>query len=108
MVGLSACELLLRLLTRRPGEKGQDPIKEVYVAPESAVENGYSESKWVSERVLELASQETALRTVVVRGGQIAGSPSGAWNTSEWLPSLVRSSVYLGALPTENKVRGVM
>ncbi|TCD61559.1 putative NRPS-like protein biosynthetic cluster [Steccherinum ochraceum] len=75
------------------------PIKEEPVAPEVAVDNGYSESKWVCERILEICAAKTPLRPVVVRVGQITGSPSGAWNPSEWFPSLVRSSVYLGAFP---------
>lgn len=86
------------------GEQSLEPIKEGFVPPESGIENGYSESKWVCEHLLEVASAETPLRSVVIRGGQITGSPSGAWNTSEWLPSLVRSSVYLKALPSVDKV----
>ncbi|TCD63228.1 putative NRPS-like protein biosynthetic cluster [Steccherinum ochraceum] len=81
------------------GIQSNDPIKEEPVAPEAAVDNGYSESKWVCERILEICASKTPLRPIVVRVGQITGSPSGAWNTSEWFPSLVRSSVYLGALP---------
>lgn len=74
------------------------------VPPEIAVANGYSESKWVCEKILESAASTTPLRSVVVRVGQVAGSPSGAWNTSEWLPSLVRSSVHLKAFPTVDQV----
>ncbi|THH32206.1 hypothetical protein EUX98_g1995 [Antrodiella citrinella] len=84
-------------------ERSADPIKEDFMSPESAVENGYSESKWVCERLLQAAATETSLRPVVVRAGQVAGSPSGAWNTSEWLPSLVKSSVHLNALPSTDK-----
>ncbi|TCD61298.1 putative NRPS-like protein biosynthetic cluster [Steccherinum ochraceum] len=81
------------------GIQSSSPIKEEPVAPEVAVDNGYSESKWVCERILETCASKTPMRPIVVRVGQITGSPSGAWNTSEWFPSLVRSSVYLGALP---------
>ena len=87
------------------GEQSIDPIKETFVSPESAVENGYSESKWVCERLLETASLQTSLRPTVVRVAQVAGSPSGAWNLSEWLPTLVRSSIYLKTLPMTDKVR---
>ena len=83
---------------------GVSPIAEAYVQPENASENGYCESKWVGERLLELASEKTPLRPIVVRLGQVAGSPSGTWNDTEWLPSLVKSSIYLKALPSEDKV----
>ena len=74
------------------------------LAPDVAVDTGYSESKWVCERVLEAAASKTTLRPVVVRLGQISGSPSGAWNISEWFPSLVRSSAYIKAVPDVNQV----
>jgi thioester reductase-like protein len=62
--------------------------------------SGYSESKWVSERILARASlSNPALETVIVRVGQLAGGPTGAWNANEWFPSAVRSGRILGCLP---------
>ncbi|KAH8078749.1 acetyl-CoA synthetase-like protein [Cristinia sonorae] len=88
---------------RTPAAYPEGPIKETPVPPTSALENGYAQSKWVCERLLEVASSRTPLRSIVVRVGQITGSPSGAWNTGEWFPSLVKSSVQLGALPDSDK-----
>lgn len=74
--------------------------EEVLSNPEIAVGTGYSESKWVAERILDVAAERTALRPVVVRLGQVCGDGSGTWNESEWFPSLVKSAVTLGCLPS--------
>lgn len=62
---------------------------------------GYGQSKYIAERMLDYATQKLNLTTGAVRIGQIAGTshnPRG-WNRNEWLPSLVLSSRYIGALP---------
>jgi thioester reductase-like protein len=63
---------------------------------------GYEHSKLVAERLL---SKQPGLRDElhVLRVGQVAG-PVGkgemeSWNQWEWLPSLVRSSLFLGKMP---------
>ncbi len=72
--------------------------------PEVAAGMGYSESKWVAEKILEIASRNTTLRPITVRVGQLSGGLNGAWNVKEWLPSMIRSSVSLGCLPDGNGV----
>lgn len=67
--------------------------------PAVAVGQGYSESKWVAEQILYSAEESMNLKPVVVRVGQIAGGINGAWNTSDWVPSIVKSSVALKCLP---------
>ncbi|KAI0073515.1 acetyl-CoA synthetase-like protein [Panus rudis PR-1116 ss-1] len=78
-------------------------VKEEPVPPESAVSTGYSESKWVCETILRKASESTPLRPIIIRAGQISGNANGAWKTGEWFPSLVRSSLHLRVLPTDDK-----
>ena len=46
----------------------------------------------------------TPISTTVVRCGQMSGGISGAWNEHEWFPSLVKSSVTLGKLPSIDSV----
>ncbi|KAI9433075.1 acetyl-CoA synthetase-like protein [Lactarius indigo] len=75
-------------------------VEEVLSNPEIAVGTGYSESKWVAERILDVAAERTALRPVVVRLGQVCGDGSGTWNESEWFPSLLKSALTLGCLPS--------
>ncbi|KAI1213865.1 uncharacterized protein F4807DRAFT_203056 [Annulohypoxylon truncatum] len=65
-------------------------------------ETGYGKSKFVSERLLDVAAKEADIPTIVCRVGQVAGptSSSGMWPKREWLPSLIASSKYLGKLPS--------
>ncbi|CCM04656.1 uncharacterized protein FIBRA_06840 [Fibroporia radiculosa] len=67
--------------------------------PAVAVGAGYCESKWVGERLLCIASERDLVQTTIVRVGQLTGGANGAWRTSEWIPSLVSTSVALGCLP---------
>ena len=80
-------------------------MEEVLSNPEVAVGTGYSESKWVAERILDVAAERTALRPVVVRLGQVCGDGSGTWNENEWFPSLVKSALTLRCLPSVDGVR---
>ncbi|EKM49937.1 uncharacterized protein PHACADRAFT_213717 [Phanerochaete carnosa HHB-10118-sp] len=74
-------------------------IRETAIEPQPVVGAGYPESKWVAERLCAIAAEHTALRPVCIRVGQLCGLATGAWNPSEWLPSLIRSSVFLKCLP---------
>jgi thioester reductase-like protein len=62
---------------------------------------GYGESKYIAERLLDYAAEKLFVNAHIVRVGQIAGPihSSGTWNKREWLPSLVISSLHIGALP---------
>ncbi|KAF8601152.1 acetyl-CoA synthetase-like protein [Ceratobasidium sp. AG-I] len=75
-------------------------LKEKYLEPEDAVDAvGYGQSKLVTEKILESA-RAAGLETCVVRIGQLAGDEkSGAWYPSEWIPSMITSSVSAGCLP---------
>ncbi|GJE93572.1 acetyl-CoA synthetase-like protein [Phanerochaete sordida] len=81
------------------------PIPEVPIDASVALNTGYTESKWVGETILknvseEMSRQGTPLRTIVMRLGQITGSSgNGAWSTAEHIPTLVKSSAYIGCLP---------
>ena len=63
---------------------------------------GYSESKHVAERLLDIANTRLNVNASICRVGQIAGPATGnkgMWNKQEWLPSLLLSSRHLGVLP---------
>ena len=81
-----------------------EPVQEGPVPVTVPVGSGYSQSKWIAESLLDIAAQRTSLRSMCVRVGQISGSSSGAWSHAEWLPSLIKSSVTLGALPSVSEV----
>ncbi|KZV99483.1 acetyl-CoA synthetase-like protein [Exidia glandulosa HHB12029] len=73
--------------------------EEQILNPVSVVGQGYPESKWISERLLDMVSKRTSLKTLSVRVGQLAGGSSGCWNVSDWVPVIVRSAAKLGCLP---------
>ncbi|KZP28667.1 putative aminoadipate reductase [Athelia psychrophila] len=75
--------------------KGEFP-EEVQYDASTAVGGGYGEGKYVCERLLA----KSGLHATSFRIGQISGGkPSGAWATSDWVPSFVKSGLVLGALP---------
>ena len=69
------------------------------LVPETALDDpnlpgkqGYSESKWVAERILDVAAKKSCVSSSICRVGQIAGPVDkglkGAWNMQEWVPSV--------------------
>ena len=62
---------------------------------------GYEESKYLAELLLDYASKRLFITARIARVGQIAGpvKGQGIWNEWEWLPSLVLSSLHVGAIP---------
>ena len=72
-----------------------------------AVGAGYAESKWVGERILEIAAERKVVQSVVIRIGQLSGGANGAWKLSEWLPSMVCASAALGCLPQGQGVSSI-
>lgn len=83
------------------GSPTQSIPEEVISADSSPGPNGYAESKYLSERLLDYAAQKLSIDTAFARVGQIAGpvSHAGLWNKAEWFPSLVISSLHVGAIP---------
>lgn len=70
--------------------------------PEVTAPFGYPEAKWVCEQILLRSAQlhESQLEPIVVRVGQLTGSTTAAsWSSTEHIPSIIKSSQYLGALP---------
>ncbi|QRV95000.1 AMP binding enzyme [Ceratobasidium sp. AG-Ba] len=75
-------------------------LPEEYIQLENVATGlGYGESKFVTEKMLESA-QSSGLETCVVRLGQLTGDKiSGSWSPTDWVPSLVASSLSIGYLP---------
>jgi thioester reductase-like protein len=74
------------------------PVAEAIVGAETALGTGYSESKWVAEKILE-ASASRGLDARVIRVGQLSGAANGLWNTKEWFPALIQGGQAVGCLP---------
>ncbi|TVY16316.1 Non-canonical non-ribosomal peptide synthetase FUB8 [Lachnellula arida] len=62
---------------------------------------GYGESKYIAERLLDYAASKLNISASIARVGQVAGpiNSTGHWNKAEWLPSLIISSLHIGAVP---------
>ncbi|KAI1298346.1 hypothetical protein F5Y03DRAFT_269448 [Xylaria venustula] len=82
-----------------------------YIVPEAVLSRddarnilhqGYAQAKYICERLLEkFSSTSINKRVAILRVGQVCGpvEGTGSWNLSEWTPSLVISSKYLGVSP---------
>ncbi|KAL4739539.1 acetyl-CoA synthetase-like protein [Aspergillus similis] len=73
-----------------------------------ASQMGYGQSKLAASLILDAAATVSSVPRNIVRVGQIAGprAEQGQWNPHEWLPTLIRSSLFLGLLPSELGVLG--
>ncbi|KAK3316404.1 hypothetical protein B0H66DRAFT_561211 [Apodospora peruviana] len=97
-----------RIITRRVSS-GKKPEEEKGVPEETfddwrvPHDTGYGQSKLVAESLLDAVASLAGIQAAVCRIGQVAGpssfSAKGEWPRSEWLPSLIASSKYLGKLP---------
>ncbi|KAH8178799.1 male sterility protein [Sarocladium implicatum] len=64
--------------------------------------NGYSEGKFVAERIVQEAAQQSHVKSAIVRVGQIAGpygETTGTWSTTDWFPRIIASAAILRAVP---------
>ncbi|PWY68955.1 NRPS-like enzyme [Aspergillus sclerotioniger CBS 115572] len=79
------------------------PIPEEIVHTPSPSKTGYADSKYISEHLLYHAARTHHVPVSIARVGQIAGAvhTPGIWNRDEWFPSLVRSSLEVGAVPRD-------
>ncbi|KAK8075592.1 thioester reductase domain-containing protein [Apiospora hydei] len=82
---------------------GSAEVPEARFEDMSLARGGYGASKMVASLVLEDASRVGDFPAAAIRVGQIAGPErdAGVWNRQEWLPSIVASSLYLKALPSD-------
>ncbi|OAX43282.1 L-aminoadipate-semialdehyde dehydrogenase [Rhizopogon vinicolor AM-OR11-026] len=61
---------------------------------------GYAQSKWVTEKICQIASQQTPVRAGVLRIGQMVGdSQNGVWNETEAISLIIKCADTIGILP---------
>ncbi|KAL5358616.1 hypothetical protein BJX96DRAFT_173608 [Aspergillus floccosus] len=92
----------ISVVGQQPLITGHPEVAEERSSIEGALSNGYSEAKYICERILDetLHQYPDRFATMVVRPGQIVGSSSsGYWNPSEHLPALIKSCQTLRAIP---------
>lgn len=91
----------------RPGSNRHTIPEEVIRDLQSPLDIGYAKSKLISEILCDTAARSLHIPISVARVGQIAGkvrdnqAPGSVWNPVEWLPSIVITSIALGALPND-------
>ncbi|KAJ3778588.1 hypothetical protein FB446DRAFT_713250 [Lentinula raphanica] len=70
--------------------------------PSIAGFDGYSQSKYTAERVIDVGVSQAGLDAVIIRGGQLSGSSqNGYWNPREYVPSLFKTSAAIRAIPDQ-------
>ncbi|KAI1358934.1 male sterility protein-domain-containing protein [Xylaria arbuscula] len=87
-----------------PGTPAPESVPLESVALSTTGMNGYARSKLLAEVLCDTASRTLQMPVEIVHVGQVAGSSTGgaAWNRSEWLPSMVISSLLtLGCVPSD-------
>lgn len=74
-------------------------IAEVFAPPHPGLRDGYKQSKWVAERLMEQASQR-GLPVSVYRLGRVVGAPeTGVVNENDLVFRLLRAGIPAGVLP---------
>ncbi|WVQ76625.1 hypothetical protein IAR50_006298 [Cryptococcus sp. DSM 104548] len=77
-----------------------EPVEEAFPEKAETAMMGYGRSKWVVEKIMERAGQETKARCGVLRIGQLAGdTENGIWNETESWPLMFKSVNEVHALP---------
>ena len=96
----SSISTLGHWLVKHPGEKVPERAFHDFSIP---MPMGYGESKYVAERLLELAAKKHGVSAAICRIGQLAGPVrrGGMWSKQEWLPSV---STGPQALYSENEI----
>ncbi|KAG2059105.1 L-aminoadipate-semialdehyde dehydrogenase [Suillus hirtellus] len=80
---------------------GPDSIPEAITDDPSVAQGlGYAQSKWITEKLCQVASQQTPIRTGVLRIGQMVGdSQNGVWNETEAISLIIKCTDTIGILP---------
>jgi len=96
------------------GRLPPSPSSSRHVIPESPLDNpshtlphGYALAKYAAEKILQAASLH-GLKISIVRSGQISGSlVTGAWNSKEFMPSILRASTRIGKVPVDLRAQSL-
>jgi thioester reductase-like protein len=78
-------------------------LEKIYEDWDMPLRNGYSQSKFVSERILDTAYRESGVPVTICRLGQAAGpsTSNGTWPKEDWFPTLIASSAHLHKIPDD-------
>ena len=84
-------------------DASKGPLPEERLEDLTLPSGGYGRSKMVGSLILEDMAKTGDFPAAIIRVGQIGGpqAEQGFWNKQEWFPSIIASSLYLGALPKD-------
>ena len=69
------------------------------IGPSQHLQDGYSQSKWVAERLVQLAGRR-GLPISIYRPGAVSGdSRTGAWKTDDFVCRMLKGCILLGKVP---------
>jgi thioester reductase-like protein len=69
------------------------------IDPSADLQDGYSQSKWVAERLVQLAGRR-GLPVSIYRPGAVSGdSRTGAWKTDDFVCRMIKGCILLGKAP---------
>ncbi|KAG2036041.1 L-aminoadipate-semialdehyde dehydrogenase [Suillus americanus] len=80
---------------------GPESIPEAITDDPSVAQGlGYAQSKWITEKLCQVASQQTPIRAGVLRIGQMVGdSRNGVWNETEAISLIIKCADTIGIVP---------
>lgn len=84
-----------------PGNRGKHVMEDDSLNSWHGFTLSYSETKWVSEKLVNIARQR-GLKAVVYRPGDITGAPNGIWEMDDMVSRLLVSTIQMGAVPRAN------
>ncbi|MGQ0555595.1 MAG: amino acid adenylation domain-containing protein [Nitrospiraceae bacterium] len=69
------------------------------IGPSAELQDGYSQSKWVAERLVQLAGRR-GLPISIYRPGAVSGdSRTGVWKTDDFVCRMIKGCILLGKVP---------
>lgn len=78
---------------------GRMILEEDEIDPSADLQDGYSQSKWVAERLVQLAGRR-GLPVSIYRPGAVSGdSQTGAWKTDDFVCRTIKGCILMGKVP---------
>ncbi len=81
-----------------PGNDGQRLMEDAPLTRWSGFSLAYSETKWVSEKLVGIARRR-GLKAAIYRPGDITGAANGIWDVGDMLSRMIVSTIQMGAVP---------
>lgn len=81
-----------------PNNRGKHVMEDEPLNTWKGFSLSYSETKWVSEKLIGIAGQR-GLKTVIYRPGDITGAANGIWEMDDMVSRMIVSTIQMKAVP---------